>query len=149
MFLDRQNTVSQAQAITATAVSTDTIDLSQARDIGVGEELKFSITIDQVFNNLTSLTPQVVISAAANLSSPTVLAALDPIPLAQLVAGRKPIELSILRTTLLAQPIGQRYLGLNYVVAGTAPTTGQVTAGIVVGSFQDVGKNYPGGYTVL
>jgi len=149
MFLDRQNTVSQAQAITATAVSTDTIDLSQARDVGVGEELKFSITIDQTFNNLTSLTPQVVISAAANLSSPTVIASLDPVLLAQLVAGRKPIEISILRTTLLAQPIGQRYLGLNYVVAGTAPTAGQVTAGIVVGSFQDVNKNYPSGYTIL
>lgn len=149
MYLDRQNTVSQAQAITATAVSTDTIDLSVARDVGVGEELKFSITVDQTFNNLTSLTPQVIISANANLSSATVLSQLDAIPLAQLTAGRKPIELSIPRTLLISQPVGQRYLGLNYVVAGTAPTTGQVTAGIVHGSFQDIGKNYPGGFAIL
>ena len=69
MILDRQNTVSQAQAITATAVSTDTIDLSQARDVGVGEELKFALTIDQTFNNLTTLAPQVITSAAASASA--------------------------------------------------------------------------------
>lgn len=148
MIYDRQNTVSQAQAITATAVSTDTIDLSQARDIGTGNDLKWVITIDQSFNNLTSLEIQAISSAAANLSSPTVIGSTGAIVLAQLTAGRRPIVLELNRSILAALPIGQRYIGLNYVVVGTAPTLGQVTSSLTVDA-QDVGKLYPVGYSIL
>jgi hypothetical protein len=148
MILDRQNLVSQAQAVTTTAVSTDTIDLSQARDVGPGEEVKFSITIDQSFATATSVEFQVISSAAANLGSPTVLVTTGAIAIAQLVAGRRPIELSVPRSVLAAQPIGQRFLGMNYVVAGSAATAGQITAG-VVHTVQDIGKNYASGFAVV
>ena len=151
MFLDAQNLVSSAQAVTASAVSTNTIDLSQARDVGVGEELKFAITVDVAATAVgaATVTFQVISSASAALTSPTVLAQTDAIGKAELTLGRKPIELSILRATLLAQPIGQRYLGLQYTVATGPLTAGSFTAGIVVGSFQDVNKNYPAGYAIL
>ena len=148
MILDRQNTVSLAQAITATAVSTDTIDLSQIRDLGTGYDLRWVTTIDQSFNNLTSLEIQVITSAAANLSSPTVIGSSGAIVLAQLTAGRRPIVLELNRSILAALPIGQRFLGLNYVVVGTAPTTGQVTSSLVLDA-QDVGKLYPVGYSIV
>lgn len=148
MILDRQNTVSLAQAVTATAVSTDTIDLGQARDLGVADPLQWVITLDQAFNNLTSLEFQVISSANANLSSANVLASTGPVVLAQLTAGRRPIVIDMPRSLLAALPTGQRYIGLNYVVAGTAPSTGQITAALVM-DVQDIGKNYPSGYTII
>lgn len=152
MYLDRQNTVSQAQAVTATAVSTDTIDLSQVRDIGPGEDLRFMFNVDTTVTAAGAGTVnfQVITSAAANLSSPTVLAQTDAIGKAELVAGRRPIEVVIPRSLLAAQPIGQRYIGVQYTV-GTGPlTAGAFTAYIIVGdSVQDIGKNYPVGYAIL
>jgi hypothetical protein len=146
MILDRQNTVSQAQAITATAVSTDTIDLSVARDLGAAG-LKWVITVDEVFNNLTSLEIQAVSSANADLSSHNVLMSTSAVVLAQLTAGRRPIVIDMPRSLLSTLPVGQRYIGLRYVVAGTAPTTGKVTAGLVL-DVQDIGKLYPVGYSI-
>jgi hypothetical protein len=146
MILDRQNTVSQAQAITATAVSTDTIDLSIARDLGVSG-LKWVVVLDQVFNNLTSLEIQAISSANANLSSANVLGSTGAIVLAQLTAGRRPIVLDLPRSILSTLPVGQRYIGLNYVVVGTAPTTGQVTSSLVL-DVQDIGKLYATGSSI-
>lgn len=148
MYLDAQNLVSNAQAVTATAVSTNTIDLSQARDVGAGEELAFSVTVDESFATATSVTVEVITSAAADLSSPTVIGSTGALLIAQLTAGRRPIELAVPRSVLLAQPIGQRYLGLRYTIGGSNATAGKFTAGIHALSFQDIGKNYPVGYTI-
>lgn len=152
MFLDAQNLVSSAQAVTATAVSTNTIDLSQARDIGPGFDLRFSITVDVAATaaGAATVTFQAISSAAAALTSPTILSQTDAIGKAELTAGRRPIELIIPRSVLAAQPIGQRYLGIQYTVATGPLTAGSFTAGIVAGEFvQDVGKVYPAGYAIL
>lgn len=150
MILDRQNTVSNAQAVTATAVSTDTIDLGVARDVGAGEDLRFGINIDQSFNNLTTLEIQVISASTADLvTGQTVLASTGAIALAQLTAGRRPLELELPKSNILNLPLGQRFLGLRYVVAGTAPTTGQVTSYIQKDFIQDIGRHYPVGYTVV
>ena len=45
MILDTQLEFSDAQAVTATAVSTNVVDLSSVRDIGVGEELYIRIGV--------------------------------------------------------------------------------------------------------
>ena len=152
MYLDRQNLVSQAQAVTASAVSTDTIDLGVNRDVGPGEDLRFVITVDTTVAAAGAATVQfqIITSASAALSSPTILAQTDAIGKAELTAGRRPIELLIPRTVLAAQPIGQRYLGIQYTI-GTGPlTAGAFTAGLTTGdTFQDVGKNYPAGFAIL
>ena len=149
MITDRLNLVSQAQAVTATAFSTDTIDLSQARDIGPGEELRFFINVDTAATAAGSATVnfQLVTSANANLSSPNILQQTDAIPVAQLTAARRAIELSVSRANVLALPTGQRYLGLQYTVATGPLTAGAFTAGIVI-DMQDQGKNYPAGFTI-
>ena len=46
MILDRENAFSIQQALTATAVSTDLIDLSQLRQIGFGKNLSLVINVD-------------------------------------------------------------------------------------------------------
>jgi hypothetical protein len=148
MILDALTLVSNAQAVTVTAVSTNTIDLSQARDMGAGQEVCFGVTVDENFATATSVEIQVITSASANLSSPTVIGSTGALAIAQLTAGRKPIEVKIPRAVLLAQPIGQRYLGLNYVVGGSNATAGKFTAAIYAEGFADVAKNYPVGYSI-
>lgn len=149
MITDALLQLSAAQAVTVTAVSTNTIDLGQARDIGSGEHLEIDVTVDQTATaaGAATVTIQVISSAAANLSSPTIIEQTDAIPIANLAAGRKPIRLEINPQVLNALPIGQRYLGLQYTI-GTGPLTGgQFTANIVRDG-QDVGKHYPSGFTV-
>ena len=130
------------QAITADAYSTDTIDLSQARDIGEGETLYMVFTVVTAFNTLTSLDLEVVASANANLSSHTVLAETNVL-LAGLTAGSQYVVAIPPRIASL----GLRYLGARYDVNGTDPTTGSILAQIVHG-IQDGRKFYASGFTV-
>jgi hypothetical protein len=152
MITDRLLTVSGAnnpgtpitgQAITADAYSTDTIDLSQARDIGEGESLYMVFTVVTNFNTLTSLNLEVVISANANLSSHTTIAARDVL-LAGLVAGRQ----YVLQLPPQIASLGARYLGARYDVNGTNPTTGSILAQIVT-DIQDGRKFYASGFSVI
>lgn len=46
MFLDAQLLFSDAQAVTAAAASTNSIDLGAVRDIGTGENLYLVVTVD-------------------------------------------------------------------------------------------------------
>ena len=149
MLLDALLQLSNAQAVTATAVSTNTIDLSQSRDIGPGENLHVVIAVDTAATaaGAATVTFQIISSAAANLSSPTVLAQTDAIPKTDLLVGRKPIVIDLSPAVLLAQPIGQRYLGIQYTV-GTGPlTAGAFTA--YLSNSEGVSANYPSGFTVF
>jgi len=149
MIIDRLTLVSNAQAVTASAVSTDTVDLSQARDIGPGEEVQFSVTVDVAATAAGAATVQfqIISSASAALTTPTVLFTTDAIAIAQLTLGRRPIELTVPRSILAAQPVGQRFLGTQYVVATGPLTAGSFTTAQVV-NFQDVGKNYASGFAL-
>jgi hypothetical protein len=149
MMTDALLQLSAAQAVTASAVSTNTIDLSQARDIGAGEDVYAVFTVDAAATaaGAATVTFQVISSAAANLSSPTVLVQTDAIGKAELTLGRRPIYLNIPASVLAAQPIGQRYLGVQYTVA-TGPLTAGAFSATLANTAVDVGKNYPSGFTV-
>lgn len=141
---------SLAQAVTSSAVSTNTIDLGVARDLGSGEELNFSFTVDVAATaaGAATVTFQVISSAAAALTSPTILTQTDAIGKAELTAGRKPIVVPIARAALIsAQALGQRYLGAQYTVATGPLTAGSFTCYLVIDA-QDVNKNYPSGFSV-
>ena len=121
MLLDQQALFSAAQAITATAASTNVIDTGSNKD----GDIPLLIQVVEGFNNLTSLTVTVqtddnsAFSSAADVLSMT-------IPLASLVLGYK--------SPVITLPMKmERYIRLNYTVTGTAPTTGKVTAGITGG----------------
>lgn len=132
------------QAITGDAVSTDTIDLGTARDIGEGQQLYMVFTVVTTFDNLTSLDLEVISSANANLSSHTVLAETN-VTLAGngLTAGKQ----YVVAIPPQIASLGQRYLGARYDVNGTNPTTGSILAEVVM-NIQDGRKFYASGFSV-
>lgn len=154
MWTDALLQLASAQAVTATAVSQNAIDLGTARDIGAGEPLYAVITVDQTVTaagaatvNFQLITGSGVGGGVINAGI-TVLSQTDAIGKAELTAGRRPIVMKITRSQLLGQPIGQRYLGMQFTV-GTGPlTAGQFTVNIVH-DVQDLSKLYPSGFTVI
>ena len=146
MYTDKLLRVSTDQAITVDAVSTDTIDLSVARDIGEGEELYMHFAVTEAFTaaGAATLTLQVIGSTAANLGSPVVLGSTGPIALADLALGKR----HAVRINPSIASLGYRYLGANYDVATGPMLTGKVTAD-VVNTIQDGQKFYASGFKVV
>lgn len=135
MIFDRTLLFSNAQAITATAASTDSIDLGATgtvmfaasplvRDVGRGSAVPLLIQVVEAFNTLTSMTVSVQCDDNSGFASPKDVLTVT-LPLASLTAGRT--------FPILAIPPGvnERYMRLYFTVTGTAPTLGKVTAGIV------------------
>ncbi len=143
MITDKLLRVSTDQALTTTAVSTDTIDLSIARDIGEGTELYMNFAVTAALTGGTSVKFEVISSAAANLGSPTVIGSSDAIVTADLVAGKN----VAVRINPAIASTGQRYLGARYTISGTY-SAGTVTADVVT-NIQDGKKFYASGFTVV
>jgi hypothetical protein len=136
MIYDNSLLLSDAQAITADAASTNVIDLGATgtpyggsaltRDIGIGEECVYlSVRVTETFNNLTSLVVQV--QTSPDNSSWTTIQSGQTVLLAALVAGYQfetPYE--------FPEGTKARYVRLFYDITGTAPTTGKITAGVVM-----------------
>jgi hypothetical protein len=125
-------------------LSTDTIDLSVARDIGEGTDLSMNFTCVAAYNTLTSLTFEIIGATNAALSSGvTVIGSSGPVPLASLTANA---QFSVrFNPQLLAT--GQRYIGARYTTVGSTPTTGSVCAYVVM-DIQDGRKFYASGFSV-
>lgn len=149
MILDAQTLLSDAQAVTADAASTNTIDLGNVtpkNDIGNGEPLVAVFTVDVAADATTgdeTYEFQVIQSANADLSSPDILVKTDTsyITRATLIAGYQ---------LVLPIPPGlvtKRYLGAYYNVGGTTPTI-TVTASVVPQSFVPKIKSYADGFTI-
>lgn len=140
MIVDNTLVFSDAQAITATAASTNIIDLGAAgtpagrnaialiRDIGMGDaDVEVAVTVEQAFNTLTSLKVAVETATDAAFTTPVEVASRTYL-LAELTLGallRFPAE--------IPEGANLRYLRLNYTVAGSNPTTGKLFAGVVAG----------------
>lgn len=137
MIYDRTLLFSNAQAITATAASTDIVDLmatgtayghasALVRDIGLGQGIPLSIQVVEDFNTLTSLTVTVQVDDNSGFSSAKDVMS-TTVALANLKAGRTfPI-------TAVPPGTNERYMRLNYTVTGSNPSTGKITAGVVAG----------------
>lgn len=129
MIIDKQNLFSEAQAVTASAASTNVIDLG-ATDSKIqpfhnkGGGFMVNAQVVENFNNLTSLKVGLQTANDEAFSSPdTVLE--TTVVLASLKAGYI-FPLSVLPEGM------KRYVRLYYTVTGTAPTTGKMTAGLVL-----------------
>jgi hypothetical protein len=123
--------------ITAQVVSTDKIDLLQARDIGEGENLYMAFTVVIGFAGTGSVAMEIVTDDNAALSSPTVIASTGAIAVGTLTAGKQ----YFLQIPPQVASLGERYLGARYTTA-SSPTTGTILAQVVHG-LQDGKKFYP------
>lgn len=142
MILSKQSLFSDDQAVTATTVSTNVIDLGVRgtpfgavaplhADRGLGCPIPVLIQVTEAFNTLTSLSIDVEVSDAAAMTNSTVVAS-ETILLADLKAGKKTF------LQVLPSGLNKRYLGLRYTVTGTPPTTGKITAGVSMGNQTNV-----------
>lgn len=144
MYLDAQTLLSDAQAFSADATSTNTFDSGLAtNDISIGEPMGIGISVDVAADFTTgdeTYEFQAIQSANANLTSPDILAA-RTIAAANLTAGSFHV---------LPIPPGSKtkqYLGLYFNGGGTTPTV-TVTAWIAPLSMLAKHKNYPDALTI-
>ncbi len=125
MILDEQGLFSNNQKITATAASTNILNMGK-REVAFGTPVEVYIQVTEAFNNLTSLSIKVQTSATEAFSSPVDLIE-QSLLLAKLTKGTV--------STIKFLPKGNLgFLRLLYTVTGTAPSTGAILAGIVDGA---------------
>lgn len=136
-IFSEEQTLSDDQAITATAASTNYLDLGAqgtpygaaaalSYGAGEGEPVPFDVQVTEAFNNLTSLTIDLETDSDSAFASPTTVTSITVLA-ADLVVGYN------IPPLYLPAGIDERYVRLNYTVTGAAPTTGQITAGITGG----------------
>lgn len=119
-MLDESLKFSENQAITATTVSENVLDLGVGREVAFGDPIPLLAMVKEDFNNLTSLKVAVETDSTDEFNSPVELAS-STVLLANLKRG-KMIPISFM-------PAGNKgFVRLKYTVNGTAPTTGKVSA---------------------
>mgnify|MGYP005991332567 FL=1 len=141
MILDSLLKFSDAQALTATADSTNVIDLSNDRDIGKGEPMALVVTVgvaadfttgDETYQFQLETDDNAAFSSATVIGDVTVAAA-------NLAAGDKVVI-----------PLGhsnERYLQARYVLGGTTPSV-TVDAYLQPLSMVDASATYASGYSI-
>lgn len=124
MILDAHNLFSDAQAVTATANSTNVIDSSVARDLGAGEEIYLVVMVDVAMTDSGSdstVAVTLVTDDNASLSSKTTVQTIGTFA-ATSAAGSRFIA------KLQPSALYERYIGVTYTVAGGDLSTGSFTA---------------------
>lgn len=145
--------VSTAQNLAGagTIVSTDSIDMLAARDMGPGREVKLVVHVPTtIVMNASSASLEIqaiVADDAALTANVTVVGRSAAILKATLLAGRAPIEVKINQDY---NSIGRRFLGARYVPNDAAAmTSGAITAMFApLSDSGDGGKLYPSGFPI-
>ncbi len=136
MIFDSTNLFSDAQAVTASAASTNVIDLGATqtpkhaanaltRDIGKGTPIHLRAQVVTDFATLTSLTVSIETDDNEGFASAKTVIQSAAVVAADLVAGYVFPLVVVPRGTL------ERYVRLYYTVGGASATAGAVTAGFV------------------
>ncbi len=142
MYIDSQLKFSDAQALTATAVSTNVVDLSVDRDIGIGEAMAVAIFVKVAADyTTTDETYQFTVQTddAEGFPSPTIVVQSAAINGDELTAG-----------AVVVLPIGyanEQFLRVNNTLAGTTPS---VTVDAVLMPLADITGtvDYASGYSI-
>lgn len=147
MITDDYLRLSEDQEVLTTAVSTNTIDLTQqtgiGMDVGEGKPLYMVFTVTTAYTRAAgacTVTFNVITDDDAALGSPTVLASTGAI--SKPVLGAQ----YILQIPPAIASLGLRYLGASYTISATADT-GKITTDIVE-TIQDGKKFYASGFSV-
>ncbi|MBV9528169.1 Bbp16 family capsid cement protein [Sphingomonas sp.] len=142
-YVDKQLTLSDQQAVTATAVSTNALDTggtTPIRDVGAGEEMfvVFSTQVAAAAAGAATVVFEVIQADDSALTTNVeTLAASQPIGKALLVPGYHPFSIVVPRNT-------RRFIGTRYTVANGPLTAGTFTADIR--KDRTATTNYASGY---
>lgn len=150
MILDGNLQFCSAQAVTASADSTNTIDLLNAGDLGAGEDIRVAILCTTTATAVGAATLNIQLVGAAGgdaaFASPQIIDETSPIPKASLLAGNR-FELNVPRIWAGSAVLASiRYLKLTFTVA-----TGPLTAGAFSANFTKVNqdnRSYAANYAV-
>lgn len=136
MIFDNENLFSSNQAVTASAASTNIVDLGDAEDRGPGSPIEIEALVTEAFATLTSLTVGLQSSTDAAFTSPVTHYSTGAIAQASLTAGKRIAIPAALQDV-------NRYIRLYYTVSGSNATAGKVYAGVVSGrqAWQPVAGN--------
>lgn len=148
-IIDRQNQLGVAVALSGTGALAfpDSIDLTQNRDIGDGEELFAVFTIPTSAAGGADVTFEVISGTGVDgngviNAGQRVVSRSPVIPLAQLVAGAR-----FLVPIAPGPDLGQRFLSVRIQRTGTF-TGGAVSAQILLDNESTAGKYHPRGDTI-
>lgn len=142
MYLDAQGLFSDAQALTATAVSTNVVDLGVDGNLGIGEPMSVVIVLDVAADAANSDETYVValqtddnvgFSSATSIGSATITRG-D-------AAGTRYV------IPLAADTGAERYIRLNYTLGGTTPSA-TVTSFLIPTSMIQNYVSYADGFTI-
>lgn len=130
MLLDQQNVFSDKQAITATAVSTNVIDLGVARNIGNATNLYLVFVVTTAFTDSGSdstVTPVLQTDDNVGFASPATIRTFDTL------AALTPLGTERIYKLEPKTQKGEfeRFIRISYTVAGGDLTTGAISAFLV------------------
>lgn len=135
MIFDKTTLLSDQQAITATAVSTNVINLGPiatgiVRDIGKGKPIPLLVQVTEAFlaAGAATLTVTLETDSVENFASPKVVWTSPAIGKADLIAGR------VIIPEYIPRGVDELYFRLNYTVATGPMTAGKITAGVTMGN---------------
>ena len=142
MILDTQTMFSDDQAITASAASTNLLDLGASgtpvgaaaaisRDLG-NSVVPILIQVTTAFANNTSLKVGIQTDDNTGISSAATVLESEAIAVATLVAGYKFVMQYVPMT------VNERYVRLYYTIAGSNANAGNITAGLIMGNQTNV-----------
>ena len=137
MILDKQNLMSEDQAVTVSAASTNVIDLgavdatAPTPNLRLGHLGRVLVQVTADFATCTSIAAKVQVSADAAFTAPKDVISGGAVAVASALAGKKLLDVQ------LPEEADLRYLRVYYTVAGSAATAGTVVAAIT--RDQDVG----------
>ena len=112
-IMDAQNELSDAQAVTVTAVSTNVIDLNDYPQFAGGEDLNLIVRVNTTYTGGTSIRAVLWTDDTTTVTSGADIISGDVVVTASATAGT-----DLLVVNLKGLPL-QQYVGVQYVVVGT------------------------------
>lgn len=141
-FLDDQNLYSDAQALTATAASTNLIDHGVDGNLGVGEPMVVVLSLDVAADDGNADETYVAALEADDNSSFSSAASVGSVTITRGDAAGTKYYIPVPPSESM-----ERYSRINFTLGGTSPSA-TVTARLVPASFLQNDKYYASGYTV-
>lgn len=139
-YIDQNLVLSDAQAVTTTAVSTKSIDTATAlRNIGSGNQIEVLVAVGTAFTAAGAATMTIALQDSADNTTFADVLVSPAIAVASLAAGFEALRVRVPATT-------RRYIALNYTIATGPMTAGALTAVLELDRQDNVAR--PSGFTV-